>query len=297
MCGAKVCQSPPPWLPSLGLPATGLGYIDAMNNSRDQLPPLLGPDDPPPFEVMNRDGAAPVVLLCDHASNAIPKSLATLGLGPAELSHHIAWDSGAAAVTRILAARLDAPAVFSGYSRLVIDCNRKPGHVTSIPAESDGIPVPGNASVTPTEAARRTEAVFHPYHHAVEGVISAIQARGPAPAIIGIHSFTPEMDGVARPWHLSVLWDKDPRIPAPLLAALRENEDLVVGDNQPYSGSQHYGYSTEVHATAGGLPNALIEIREDRIRTPEDISRYAQILGDAFEGVLADPGLYRTEIY
>ncbi len=268
-----------------------------MDNSREPASPLLGADDPPPFEIVNRDGAAPVVLMCDHASNAIPESLATLGLDPVALSHHIAWDSGAAAVARLLAVRLDAPAVFAGYSRLVIDCNRKLGHETSIPAEVDGIPVPGNRPVTPEHAARRAEAVFHPYHHAVESVISDIRARGPAPAIIGIHSFTPEMDGVARPWHLSVLWDRDPRIPVPLLAALRENDDLVVGDNQPYSGSLHYGYSTEVHATAAGLPNALIEIREDRIRTPEDISRHARILGDALEVVLADPALYRTEVY
>ena len=218
--------------------------------------PLLAPGDPPPFEIVNPDGAAPVVLICDHAANKVPDALDGLGLSESELDRHIAWDAGAAGVTRILAERLDAPAVLSTYSRLVIDCNRKLGHEISIPEISDGTEIPANLALAPAEVARRTDAIFHPYHHAIENVIGDIQARGPAPAIIGIHSFTPEMDGVARPWHISVLWDRDPRIPAPLLAALRANADLVVGDNQPYSGSQHYGYTTEVHATAGGLPNA-----------------------------------------
>jgi predicted N-formylglutamate amidohydrolase len=145
------------------------------------------------------------------------------------------------------------------------------------------------------EAARRIEAIFHPYHHAIEAVIDTVQARGTPPAIIAIHSFTPEMDNIQRPWHLSVLWDKDPRIPAPLLAILRARGDLTVGDNQPYSGREHYGYSAEVHATAAGLPNALIEIREDQIRDQIGVARYAEILGDALENVLADPGLYRVE--
>ncbi len=281
-----------------GLPATGLRYTNAMDRTPEQAPPLLGAEDPPPFEIINPAGIAPVILLCDHASSAIPRSLATLGLGPAELALHIGWDSGAASVTRVLSARLDAPAVFAGYSRLVIDPNRKPGHENSIPAMSDGIHVPGNAAVTLEEAARRRDAVFHPYHNAVKGVISRIQARGPAPAIISMHSFTPEMDGFVRPWHISVMWNQDPRIPVPLLAALRKIEGLVIGDNQPYSGRLlHDGYTTQVHATAGGLPYAQIEIRKDMIRTPEGVNEYARILGDALEGVLADPEIHRTEVY
>jgi predicted N-formylglutamate amidohydrolase len=258
---------------------------------------VIDPDDPPPFQIVNPSGLAKLVLLCDHASNAIPTPLARLGLRPEQLDGHIAWDSGAAEVTRILSRRLDAPAVLSGYSRLVIDCNRKPGHETSIPESSDGVVIPGNQAVSPADAARRVEAVFHPYHHAVERMIDAVQARGSPPAIIAIHSFTPEMDGVRRPWQVSVLWDRDPRIATPLLAALRARGDLIVGDNQPYSGREHYGYSAEVHATAAGLPNGLIEIREDQIRDADGIARYADLLGDALAGVLADPELYRVENY
>jgi predicted N-formylglutamate amidohydrolase len=268
-----------------------------VSDNADNPPPVLGPDDPPPFETVNAAGQADLVLLCDHASNAVPQSLAELGMKPQDLADHIAWDSGAAQVTRILSQRLDAPAVLSGYSRLVIDCNRKPGHETSIPAASDGIVIPGNQDVSPAEAARRMDAIFHPYHHAVEAAIDHVQARGTPPAIVAIHSFTPEMDNMKRPWHISVLWDNDPRIPTPLLAVLRARGDLTVGENQPYSGREHYGYSAEVHATAAGLPNALIEIREDQIRDQDGIARYADILGNALEEVLADPGLYGVEIY
>jgi len=188
-------------------------------------------------------------------------------------------------------------AILSGYSRLVIDCNRKPGHETSIPASSDGIVIPGNQEITPEDAARRVEAIFDPYHLAVEAVIDTVQARGTPPAIIGIHSFTPEMDGIPRPWHISVLWNNDPRIAVPLLAALRAGGDLMVGENQPYSGREQYGYSASIHATASGLPNAVIEIREDQIRDAAGIDRYSDLLGDALGDVLADPGIYRVENY
>ncbi len=279
------------------LPVRPLPYMGVMDQRAPYDTPLLGAGDGPPFEIVNPEGKAPVVLICDHAANAVPKSLAGLGLGRDELNRHIGWDAGAAELARLLADRLDAPAVLAGYSRLVIDCNRKLGHETSIPAMSDGTAIPGNRNVTTDGVARRADAIFHPFHRAVEEVIAAVRARGPAPAIMAIHSFTPEMEGVPRPWHISVLWDKDPRIPIPLMAALRRRDGLVVGDNEPYSGREHYGYSTEVHATAAGLPNALIEVREDQIRTADGIARYAGILCDALAGVLADPDLYRCEIY
>ena len=259
--------------------------------------PLLGPDDPPPFTIENESGQAPVVLACDHAANAVPRALGDLGLDGADLGRHIAWDRGAAAMTRLLARRLDAPAVLAGYSRLVIDCNRKLGHQTSIPVTSDGTAIPANANLSPHQAGRRASAIFHPYHEAVERVIADIRGRGHVPALLAMHSFTPTLDGIARPWQVSVLWDRDPRISAPLIAVLGGRGDLAVGDNEPYSGRQHYGYTTDVHATAAGLPNALIEIREDQLGDAAGIARMADILGDALARVLADPGLYACEIY
>ncbi len=272
-------------------------YGSPMNLDSSSASPLIGDADPPPVVVFNQTGAAPVVLVCDHASNAVPASLSRLGLEADALDHHIAWDRGAEAVTRVLSERLDAPAIVAGYSRLVIDSNRKLGHETSIAAQSDGIVIPGNASLSPAETARRADAIFHPYHHAVERAIADIRLTGAAPAVLAIHSFTPEMDGLARPWHVCVLWDSDPRIPEPLLAALGARDGLVIGDNVPYSGREHYGYTIEVHASAAGLPNAMIEIREDTVRDDAGIARMADVIGRSLEGILADPRLYRTEVY
>ena len=257
--------------------------------------PLLAPDETPPYVIENADGAAPVVLLCDHASNRIPRALDGLGLAAAELERHISWDIGAAEVTRLLASRLDAPAVLAGYSRLAIDLNRRLDHPTSIVTDSDGTAVPGNLNLSADDVQRRIDAIFHPYHRAVEETLAGIRQRGMAPAVLAIHSFTPEMDGIARPWQVSVLWNSDQRIPRPLIAALRAHDGLTVGDNQPYSGREHYGYSIETHASAAGLPNALIEIREDQVRDEAGIGRCAGIIGGALEAVFADANLFRVE--
>lgn len=257
--------------------------------------PLLGADEPPPVTIVNGAGSAPVILLCDHAANAVPRALAGLGLAERELALHIAWDIGAAAVTRRLAARLDAPAVLSGYSRLVIDCNRRPLGPGSIVAESDGIAIPGNRSVDRAEAARRAEACFWPYHRKIGAGIAGMALRGIKPAILSVHGFTPVLAGATRPWQIGVLWDRDPRIAVPLIAALRRRGDLVVGDNEPYSGRSRFGYSVEVHASETGLPNVLIELRTDLIADDAGQARTADLLAEALQPILADPTLYRTQ--
>ncbi len=255
--------------------------------------PLLAADERPPFEVVNPAGSAPVLLTCDHASCALPQALGDLGLEAEDLQRHIGWDPGAAAIARGLSARFDAPAVLSRYSRLVIDCNRRPGHKTSIPAVSDGSVIPGNIGLTARESARRAEALFYPYHRAIDKTLEGIRKRGRTPAYLAIHSFTPKLNGgPARPWHISVLWDRDPRIAAPLLQGLRRLPGLTIGDNEPYSGRDHYDYSNDFHANSRGLPNALIEVRSDLVADAEGIARYSAILGDVLEDILADDALY-----
>lgn len=257
--------------------------------------PLLGPDDPPPVTIHNPQGTAPVLVLCDHASNAVPATLDDLGLGPADLARHIAYDIGAAEVTRLLADRLDAPAVLAGYTRLVIDTNRRPGSHDSIVPESDGTIIPGNREVTPEEAQQRAESCFWPYHRRIGAGLAGFAERDIRPAIVSIHGFTPQLQGQSRPWHVGILWDRDPRIPAPMIAALKAVDGLVVGDNEPYSGRLRWGYSIEVHATETGLPNVLVELREDTVRDAAGQARMTAILADALEPVLADPTLYRCE--
>ena len=258
---------------------------------------LLGDDDPPPFEVVNPSGRARAVLLCDHASRAVPAALDNLGLDHAVLRRHIGWDIGAADVTRRLAGLLDAPALLAGYSRLVIDCNRPPDTPGSIPVVSDGVAVPGNQGLDGGAARARHDACFRPYHQAIEAVIAQAGVNGAdemtmGPAIISIHSFTPAMDGVERPWHVGVLWHGDHRMSAPLLAALRRDPTLPVGDNQPYSGRAPLPYTIPTHGEAPGRPHVAVEIRQDLIETPPGAAAWAERLAAALQTVLADPAVF-----
>ena len=259
---------------------------------------LLGPGDPPPFTLFNPVGQAPVVLVCDHASNAIPAVLGQLGLGPEELAQHIAWDIGAAQVTRLLATRLDAPAVLGGYSRLVVDCNRAPGDATSIIEISDSIVIPGNRNLDDAQADARVNAVFWPYHHAITQALAHRwrHGQGQAPALIAIHSFTPTMNGFERPWQVGVLWNRDPRLAEPLIARLRANPELCVGDNEPYSG-RDVGFTMNTHGGAAGLPHVEVEIRQDLIADERGCEYWAVVVGEALEAVLRDQPLFQVRHY
>ncbi len=267
---------------------------EPMDRHTQQLvsTPLLAAGEPDPVEV-HVAPASRVILTCDHASNRVPRSLAGLGLSKDVLARHIGWDIGAAAVTRRLAPRLDASAVLSGYSRLVIDCNRDPDDPSSIPTRSDDVAVPGNRDLAAAARAARRTTIFEPYHAAIARLIDAALARGTAPALISVHSFTPSLGGRARPWHVGVLWDGDGRIAAPLLAALRSDATLVVGDNEPYSARHPAGYTVRHHALARGLPHVAIEIRQDEIGDDSGAAAWAERLAGALTPILADAALYR----
>jgi predicted N-formylglutamate amidohydrolase len=254
---------------------------------------LLGPGDPPPFEVVNPGGKARLVLFSDHAGRAIPRKLGTLGLQQVELDQHIGWDIGIAKLARKLAVALDAPAVLAGYSRLVIDCNRRLDDPTSIAQESDRIPVPGNRGLSPEDRRARQEALFRPYHAAIADVIAAKRKQGPDPAVLSLHSFTPRMNGFARPWHVGILWNRDPRLPVPLMARLMQEPGLVVGDNEPYSGKDEHGYSVIVHAETAGLPHGLIEMRQDLIGDDAGVDHWAERLVRVLKDVLSDDRVYQ----
>ena len=254
---------------------------------------FLGPDDPPAVEIVNARGAASAVLLCDHASNQVPASLASLGLPGGELDRHIAWDIGAATVTRHLARLLDAPAVLSGFSRLVIDCNRYLWDVQSIPERSDGTGVPGNRNATPQDVENRIRHCFSPYHEAASRMISGIEGCWRPPAVIFMHSFTPSLDGEMRPWHIGVLWERDGRMALPALDALRRRGDLVVGDNEPYSALEPRGYSMPHHATRAGRPAIQFEIRQDLVADDSGAETWAGIVADVLRPLLADDTLYQ----
>ncbi len=243
-----------------------------------------------PFTVVNDGGAAPALIICDHASRHIPLEYGDLGLSEDQLSRHIAWDIGAGEVARRLASILDAPAVLCGTSRLVVDCNRPFGVDSSIPKTSDGVTVPGNVNIDLAERQNRMERFFHPYHDEIDRRIRILQQRHRALALISVHSFTPEMDDFKRPWHVGVLWDQDQSLAAPVIRELRRNQDLVVGENKPYGGTDPPGYALHIHAADNGLPIAVFEIRQDQIETAEGAERWAHILAKALTPVLTAHG-------
>lgn len=252
------------------------------------------PEELAPAEVVNPEAAAPVLLVCDHASNVIPGVLADLGLDETHLWRHIAYDIGVAEVTRQLSRRIGATAVLCGFSRLVIDPNRELGAPSSIPDFVDGVTVPGNRDLSEAERRDRVEKYFKPYHQVVADRLALMAARGPAPAVVSVHSFTPVMDGIERPWQVSALWDRDPRLPLPFMATLR-SLGFTVGDNEPYSGRDFHGYTMQRHADSQGLANLLIEIRQDLIDTPDGVDEWSEILAGALRDVLANPAVYERK--
>jgi predicted N-formylglutamate amidohydrolase len=196
-------------------------------------------------------------------------------------------------VVRRLAALLDAPAILNHISRLVIDANRRPGIPSSIPEISDGCVVPGNQGLDVAAIVERVLRYFLPYHRAVARRIGRFRRAGVVPAVIAVHSFTPRMNGEDRPWQIGVLWRGDQRLSRPVLDALQARGDLVVGENQPYSGLRDFGFTIQFHAQRPRLPHVMLEIRQDEIDTPNKAEHFAAVLHEALCRPLADPALYR----
>jgi Predicted N-formylglutamate amidohydrolase len=270
---------------------------DGAPVATETVPALLGLADPAPFELVNPFATTPLLLVCDHAGRAFPAALGRLGLDEGASDRHIAWDIGAAALTRALARRLDAPAVLATYSRLVIDVNRQPGDPQSIVAVSDGTPIPGNETMSEADEIARAEAIHWPYHHAVDQAFARLRRIGPEPLFISIHTFTPCLAtpclaDAPRPWDIGILWNHDPRVAVPLLALLRRHAGLRVGDNEPYS-ARELAYTLNLHAGAAGLPHAAIEVRQDHCASERAIARWAEMLGDALSTILRMPHLHR----
>lgn len=234
-----------------------------------------------PFELVNPEGAAPLVLACDHASNALPPELPDLGVSEADMQRHIAWDIGAAAITCGLARMFDAPAILCGTSRLVIDCNRQLHDPTLIPAESDGTPVPANARLDAHQRAARIRDYFEPYHAACRKILEARCQAGLKPLFVAVHSMTERMKGIDRPWEISLSSDRNRAATDTLLAALRAVPGLCVGDNQPYNMDPAEDYSTPEHALSRGLPYIQVEFRQDLVATPAGQMHYARIFAQA----------------
>jgi predicted N-formylglutamate amidohydrolase len=244
--------------------------------------PLLAKDEPPACRIVNARAAGHAVVVCDHASNRVPCRLEGLGLSAAHLASHIAWDPGAAEVARKLAQRLDAPLVTSGYSRLVIDCNRPPSSEESVATVSAGVIVPGNRSIEAADRARRIAELFRPYHAAIAALIDQRVAAGRPNLLLSIHSFTPELDGHRRPWQVGFAYGRDPRLACFLIHNFASKAGFIVGHNQPYSVDDSTDYTIPVHGEQRHLPHVLIEIRQDLLTTAAECAAWADRLAAAY---------------
>ena len=262
----------------------------------DEVTNLLGPNDPPVFDHINADGAAHLVLICDHAGRSVPGTLNGLGVDVEHMERHIAYDIGAAAVTRRMSELLDAPALLHNYSRLVIDCNRPLGHPESISEISDRTTIPANVNIREHDALKRVDTLFWPYHQAISNVVGhRWRVEGCPPVLFSVHSFTPSFGDEHRPWDAGVLYNRDPRLAHPMMEALRE-QGLHIGDNQPYSGLEA-AYSIDVHGTSPGLANGVIEIRQDQISDAEGQERWAQILARSLYSIMKREDIHRVQRY
>jgi predicted N-formylglutamate amidohydrolase len=236
-----------------------------------------------PVRVRNRAGRGSFLVLCDHASHHIPPEYGTLGLDAEERVSHIAWDPGALPVAVRLATALDAPLVESCVSRLVADCNRPLDAPDLVPAISERTAIPGNQGLAPEERNRRVALAHAPYHAGIERLIEERHAAGMKTILLAVHSFTPVYNGVSRAWQIGVIHDEDMRLAGPVLAALSTFEEIVVGDNEPYSPANRVYYTLERHARARDLPCVMIEIRNDEIRDGRGQRKWADLLA----GILA----------
>lgn len=220
-----------------------------------------------PFFVHGQGRASRWLITCDHAANTVPPTVGNgdLGLPAADMDRHIAYDVGAAGVARALADALGAPAVLSNFSRLVIDPNRGLDDPTLLMKIYDGSVIPANRHADEAEKARRVDAFYTPYHEALAG----LAGQRDDTIVIAVHSFTPRLNGRApRPWHVGILHADDNRLSDPLLALLRAEPDVCVGDNEPYAGHLP-GDAIDRHALQTGRANALIEVRNDLIETED----------------------------
>lgn len=227
--------------------------------------------------IENEAALGRIILVCEHASNAIPAEWGDLGLTDAQRLAHIAWDPGALDLARGLSRRLDAALIHAPVSRLIYDCNRAPDMPGAMPARSEVHDIPGNAALSFEERLHRTRAVYLPFHDALHGLVMRRVALGLRPVIITVHSFTPVYFGKLRRVEFGIIHDADPTLAQAIHRAAKYT-DLVAEVNQPYSAADDVTHTLRVIATPYGLPNAMLELRNDLIATAKAADAMAETL-------------------
>src|SRR5262245_6122957 len=241
---------------------------------------LLGPNDPKPFLKLQGDKTVPLFVICDHASNAVPQLLGNLGLDARLLETHIAWDIGARRVSERIIERTGGTGVFCEVSRLVVDSNRPLRSPTLVPEVSHGFRIPANIGLSREQVGERIEQIYLPYHFAIIESLAEFAARGIQPFLLSVHSCTPELNGISRPWAIGIAHSPDESASRPLLSALQNLGEFKVGDNEPYTVDED-DYSILVHGLSRGLKHTLVEIRQDQVREEAGAIAWGDKLYDA----------------
>lgn len=243
---------------------------------------LLGAADPDPVEVVNAGGNSAVLLVCEHAGRAVPAVLRDLAVAPAEMQRHIAYDIGAAGLSRKLSQSLDAALVMQRYSRLVIDCNRPFEALDCMPEVSDGTAIPFNCSLAQSDRIQRFDEIHRPFHDCIVRLLDRRQADGFPTALATIHSFAPRFANKDRPWQLGVCFNRDGALAQAFMEVFQaDNPQIVAAFNEPYTVDDISDYTIPVHGEQRGLPHVLLEVRNDEIRDEYHQSRWAQMIGAA----------------
>ncbi len=229
----------------------------------------------PAVAIERPEARSPIVLVCDHASNHLPQRYGSLGLPADRLLAHFAWDPGALALSRRLSVMLDAALAYGCVSRLALDVNRLPSDADLIVETADGATVPGNAGLSSAERERRVAEIYAPYHTALEDLLAKRSRQNRRSALVAIHTYTPSLRGIARPWHCGVIFASDSRMGVPLVNALKVEEGLVVGVNAPYAPSDGVYHTLSRHGEANGNPAVMIEVRNDLVSNEDGQKAWA----------------------
>ncbi len=262
-----------------------------MPEGHDNKPELLSPEEPTPYRVINPLAETPILLVCDHASSRFPEALGDMGLDPFARRCHLAVDIGAGALTERLGESLGVTAVLAQYSRLIVDCNRQLLDPSAFLVFGDGIFVPGNNNLRDDAKRQRSDAIYWPYHNAINDQVGRLRSIGPPPLFVSIHSFTPVLNGVSRSVEMGVLWDADEEVARIVIEEL-QSAGYKVGDNEPYSGKAPQDFTVDHHAEGKNLRHAAIEIRQDLIDNDHSVDEVAEVLRQVFETVAEQIGLH-----
>ena len=260
---------------------------DTDGLEKDIMTKLLQADEAHPAELINEAGPSPYVLICEHASNQIPKNLGTMGLDEADLGRHIAYDIGAAATASLLSRLLDAPLILQRYSRLVYDCNRPPEQPSAMPEHSEIFEIPGNKNLSAEDKLARTQEIYRPFHDAIAAFLDVRAARGKRAIPVSIHSFTKNYKGKERAVELGLLFDRDPWLANQLVKCF---PDVNTQLNEPYGPKDGVMHLMNFHAAPRGLHHLMIEIRNDLIVTERGQQQWAQRLSVPLTKAVAKSG-------